>query len=116
MCFDNASVAVSMRKKAEVQGLVLFSYRCFDYAVNLICKDFCQLPIFVSALRGVVKVAPHFHRYTRARAAFQKDCPTHAAAGHRVGQIVTFSAAGGSVTAAPCALFWSTCLSFVESS
>lgn len=105
-----------MRKKAEVQGLVLFSYGCFDYAVNLIGKDFCQRPIFVSALRGVVEIALHFHRYTGARAAFQSDCATHAAADPRVGQLVIFSAAGGSITAAPCALFWSTCLSFVESS
>lgn len=92
LCPDNATVMVRMRKDAVAQGLVLFSYGCFAHATNLVGKELCRASFCVGALRAMVEAVVFFRRCTRVRGVLQADRATHAAAGERVGQLVTFSA------------------------
>lgn len=92
LCTNNASVMACMRNDAEAQGLVLLSYGCFAHDINLTGKDLCRSSFCQGTLRAVVEAVVCFRRCTRARTALQSDRATHAAAGQRVGQLITFSA------------------------
>lgn len=92
MCTDSASVMGLMRTMAMDEGLVLFSLWFFALVVNLIGNVICRDGHFAPSLRMATDTVVFFRHCTLACADLNADRGMYAAAGHMVGQLVTFRA------------------------